>query len=1034
MLKFPKLTTIDNFTIQESQGVLKVADRVEQNLDLLAFTRCRDGGLAKFNLVNGVADGYKDTTGINTFASTLYVYDAVNDLISPDTAGIDTYTKLLLQMDSVDSGLKTAIYFDGSGDTLDVADSPDWDVAGNPFTIEAWVKMDSIGTTGTIFNRNQGSPQYYLCVHSTGYALWQSNDGGSTRWNIQGTTLFIAGRWYHVAGVSTGTAQYLFVNGKSEGTPTSYSSPLTAYAVGVRMGTDSSGTQPLAGFLREIRFSTVARYSTNFTPTISGYTVDSNTKLYIKGNEAAGAVTFTDYETSPKTVTTGGNVVSKYTSDYRETTFVDSETTAKIVSSSGNVKQIPYMLNKSAGFFNGTTDYVVVPASTDFNFGTGDYSIEAYINFTSLAGTANCLFDIGTAGANTGLDIHFSSTTATVWSMGTTYTFAFAAVINTWYWVQLVRASGVLKLYVDGVQKGSNQSDTTNVTTAAVSMIGRVDAYNYYFTGWIKELRVSNIARTIAIPTTQFTSDSSTLLLMHFDTPATCPIGPAIYFDGTGDYLTVPSSTDFDLADFTIEAWFKWDVTTGNQALITRNHATTNGFAIFTNSSTIYGQLHNASPVAVTWSKTAGKWYHIAFTRSGSNLNLWVDGTSIGTGSNGVAISDNHDVWIGQDDVLNGYFNGSMREIRISNIARYTTAFTPSQTGFTVDANTKLYIKGNENNGAVTFLDSSTSPKTVSTVGDTKIKYTEDYRSCIFLDSSTGTTKRPYPQGSAKVDFVSAFGTGAGFFDGTNSQLAIPNHADWSMGTADYTIDTYIKFKALVVAAGVITTCNTNTSSFQVDVGNATAPNFTIHVTQAGSIRISYTFAPILDSWYHLAVSRYSGTTTIYLNGTAVGTPYAGSDNITAGTSPFYIGGDVINNQYYFKGQLDGVRISKGIARYTAVFNPPSSAFAGIQNMTLVSTAVTAAVQPNYMRLVIHEDDVDAITPNTDILAYVSRDGGTSYNQVILTDAGTYEGTKRILSGVAPVVNQPAGVSPTYKIVTANNKNLKLYGAELNWG
>ena len=82
----------------------------------------------------------------------------------------------------------------------------------------------------------------------------------------------------------------------------------------------------------------------------------------------------------------------------------------------------------------------------------------------------------------------------------------------------------------------------------------------------------------------------------------------------------------------------------------------------------------------------------------------------------------------------------------------------------------------------------------------------------------------------------------------------------------------------------------------------------------------------------------------------------------------------------------------------------------------------------------IEEDDVDAITLNTDILAYVSRDGGTTYSQVTLAYEGAYSGTKRILAAVRDVSTQPSGIAPVYKIVTANNKNLKLYGTALNWG
>ena len=102
-------------------------------------------------------------------------------------------------------------------------------------------------------------------------------------------------------------------------------------------------------------------------------------------------------------------------------------------------------------------------------------------------------------------------------------------------------------------------------------------------------------------------------------------------------------------------------------------------------------------------------------------------------------------------------------------------------------------------------------------------------------------------------------------------------------------------------------------------------------------------------------------------------------------------------------------------------------------NMTLISNSITAAEEPNDMRIVLFEEDVDSITLNTDIIASVSRDGGTTWTVVTLENEGSYDSSKRILAGVADVSLQPTGTSVVYKIVTANGKDLKLYGASLNW-
>jgi hypothetical protein len=104
-------------------------------------------------------------------------------------------------------------------------------------------------------------------------------------------------------------------------------------------------------------------------------------------------------------------------------------------------------------------------------------------------------------------------------------------------------------------------------------------------------------------------------------------------------------------------------------------------------------------------------------------------------------------------------------------------------------------------------------------------------------------------------------------------------------------------------------------------------------------------------------------------------------------------------------------------------------------NMTLISTSNTAVTQPTKSRIVIFEEDVDSITLNTDLKAYISRDGGTTYTQLTLADEGNYDTSKRILASEAVSISaQPAGTSMKYKIETSNNKDLKLHAAATNWG
>ncbi len=102
-------------------------------------------------------------------------------------------------------------------------------------------------------------------------------------------------------------------------------------------------------------------------------------------------------------------------------------------------------------------------------------------------------------------------------------------------------------------------------------------------------------------------------------------------------------------------------------------------------------------------------------------------------------------------------------------------------------------------------------------------------------------------------------------------------------------------------------------------------------------------------------------------------------------------------------------------------------------NMTLVSNAFTAEAEPTIARVVVFEEDGDTSTVNTDLKVYASRDGGTTYTQITLTDEGDYESGKRILSGQVSISAQPSGTSMKWKIETLNTKLQNYHGISLSW-
>jgi len=103
-------------------------------------------------------------------------------------------------------------------------------------------------------------------------------------------------------------------------------------------------------------------------------------------------------------------------------------------------------------------------------------------------------------------------------------------------------------------------------------------------------------------------------------------------------------------------------------------------------------------------------------------------------------------------------------------------------------------------------------------------------------------------------------------------------------------------------------------------------------------------------------------------------------------------------------------------------------------NIILISQNTTAEAQPDNVRIIIFQEDIDSITVNTDLKSYVSRDGGTTYSQVTLSDEGDWISGKRIIAGTVDISGQPAGTTMKWKATTHNNKNLNLHGVGLIWG
>jgi len=216
-----------------------------------------------------------------------------------------------------------------------------------------------------------------------------------------------------------------------------------------------------------------------------------------------------------------------------------------------------------------------------------------------------------------------------------------------------------------------------------------------------------------------------------------------------------------------------------------------------------------------------------------------------------------------------------------------------------------LLLPGNGTNGAQnnTFLDSSSNNFTVTRNGNT-----------------TQGTFSPF----SKSD-----GRWGNFFDGTGDYLTIADNDALDMGSSDMTIEAWVYVTYLTAGTGterdIIDFRPTSTDTAVYPVIFVSTGNVLIYY--AGGTRITGTTTVSLNTWYHVAVSRLNGSTKLYLNGSQEGSTYADTNNYTVGASRpvigcqgYSIGANTVT------GYMDDIRITKGIARYTQNFIPPSVA------------------------------------------------------------------------------------------------------------
>jgi hypothetical protein len=174
------------------------------------------------------------------------------------------------------------------------------------------------------------------------------------------------------------------------------------------------------------------------------------------------------------------------------TTFTDESGKAWTAAGNAQIDTAQSQFGGASGLFDGTGDYISAPNSTDFNFGTGDFTIEWFQRWNSLSGYQT-LYDYGyvTAGALTIQSGNGTGGYITYIGGSAIITEGSNASTATWYHYALVKDSGTLRMYRAGVQTASAANATSITNSAALGIGAKISDGTVAINGWLDELRIT---------------------------------------------------------------------------------------------------------------------------------------------------------------------------------------------------------------------------------------------------------------------------------------------------------------------------------------------------------------------------------------------------------------------------------------------------------------------------------------------------------------------------------------------------------------
>ena len=644
----------------------------------------------------------------------------------------------------------------------------------------------------------------------------------------------------------------------------------------------------------------------SFGGTVAGGGEDSNTKLLLNFDRTGG----TDIEDSSNI---GGD--------------------GQKVTASGNavIKASPFGDGKSAMFFDGTNDYINVPASADWDFSSTDVTFEFWMKTDDVTNVNVIMSSYHDTNNNIALYTYqsklvFEDKRSNSHS-GRQYQSGADLKTNTWHHIAIVydTSATTMAMYIDGkysYTSGSSFSSLIDASSRALQFGGQSNASNYQYSGYLDEIRIVKgtavYTSNFSVPTSRLTAITNTKLLIHsnqsddessnqFPITATNAYqtvtngrtdwgGSNWYSDGSGDYLTLDTITPLGTGNWTVDFWVypETQVASDTDCIVfdTRTSSQNGWFLSYhKNDKTWRLYNHDGSSfdnhVFGTVTSNVGGWDYIALEKYNNVVRLWVNDTQASnTLSTSREFKGSTLKIFTNDTSSNAHnFKGHLEDIRFSDTARYTSSssqagdsITKPTTTFTADNNTTLLIKGN----GAKFTDSSDGASDQTTAHN--ITPTGSFHSQGHKGIAPALT---FPASLKKTGSAGVYFDGNG--DVLNLNISDGDDFDTAFATGVWSLDTWCYMSSYPAdGKGMDILSGTDNTAHGYDIG--------YHNNTQGSTgywgfiggtpftqSTNCTDLPSLNTWFHiLMVCNWSGdnlSLKIYKNGEYLGEQTSSGSN-----------------------------------------------------------------------------------------------------------------------------------------------------------